>query len=91
MTLTINDTMMTSDQTTHTAWQEPSGHTWEVLWLPEQLLDRNSAELGLTRYDAVARASQPAATSAASRSNTADGPIRMRLSDQPARSASQRR
>ena len=59
MTLTTNDAVMTSDQTTHSAWQEPSGHTWKVLWLPRQLLDRNSAGLGLTRHDSVARASQP--------------------------------
>ena len=41
MTLTINDTTMTSDQTAHTARQAPSGHGWEVSWLPGQLLDRS--------------------------------------------------
>jgi hypothetical protein len=59
MTLTINDTVITSDQTTHSAWQEPCGHTWKVLWLPRQLLDRNSAGLGLIRHNSVARASRP--------------------------------
>jgi hypothetical protein len=35
MTLTINDTTMTSDQTAHTARQAPgSEHRWEVSWLP---------------------------------------------------------
>jgi hypothetical protein len=44
MTLTINDTTMTSDQTAHTARQAPgSEHLWEVSWLPGQVLDRNSA------------------------------------------------
>jgi hypothetical protein len=43
MTLTINDTTMTSDQTAHTARQAPSQHGWEVSWLPGQTLDRNTA------------------------------------------------
>ena len=44
MTLTITDTTMTSDQTTHTARLAPgSQHLWEVSWLPGQALDRNSA------------------------------------------------
>jgi len=44
MTLTINDTMMTSDQTAHTARQEPGRqHLWEVSWLPDRVLDRNNA------------------------------------------------
>ena len=44
MTLTINDTTMTSDQTTHVA-RQASGHQrgWEVSWLPGQILDRNTA------------------------------------------------
>ena len=61
MTLTINDSTMTSDQTTHTIRQAtaPSGHGWQVPRLPGQLLDRNAAQLGLTAYGSVARASQP--------------------------------
>ena len=44
MTLTINDTTMTSDQTAHTARLAPGHeHRWEVSWLPGRLLDRNSA------------------------------------------------
>ena len=44
MTLTINDTTMTSDQTAHTARLAPgSQHLWEVSWLPGQVLDRNRA------------------------------------------------
>ena len=44
MTLTINDTTMTSDQTAHTARQAPGRqHLWEVSWLPDRVLDRNSA------------------------------------------------
>ena len=36
MTLTINDTTMTSDQTPHTARHAPSRNGWEVSWLPGQ-------------------------------------------------------
>ena len=43
MTLTINDTTMTSDQTPHTARQAPSRNGWQVSWLPGRTLDRNSA------------------------------------------------
>ena len=44
MTLTINDTSMTSDQTAHIARQAPgSQHLWEVSWLPSKALDRTSA------------------------------------------------
>jgi hypothetical protein len=43
MTLTIHDTLMTSDQTAHSARHAPSQHGWEVSWLPGQTLDRNSA------------------------------------------------
>ena len=44
MTLTINDTTMTSDHTTHTARQAPGPQpSWEVSWLPGQTLDRNTA------------------------------------------------
>ena len=43
MTLTINDTTMTSDQTPHTARQARGRpHQWEVSWLPGQILDRNT-------------------------------------------------
>ena len=41
MTLTINDTTMTSDHSGHTARQSSSG--WEVSWLPGHTLDRNTA------------------------------------------------
>ena len=44
MTLTINDTTMTSDQTPHTARRATGPqYGWEVSWLPSQLLDRNTA------------------------------------------------
>ncbi len=44
MTLTINDTTMTSDQTSHVARLASGGqHLWEVSWLPGKTLDRNSA------------------------------------------------
>ncbi len=52
MTLTINDTTMTSDQTTHTAQQAPGLHPgWEVSWLPGQTLDRNTAITAMTLAD----------------------------------------
>ena len=44
MTLTINDTTITSDQNPHTARQAPGcPHQWEVSWLPGQVMDRNTA------------------------------------------------
>ena len=55
MTLTINDTTMTSDQTAHTARQAPgSQHAWEVSWLPGQTLDRNTAITAMILADATA-------------------------------------
>jgi hypothetical protein len=54
VTLTINDTTMTSDQTAHTARQSPSGHGWEVSWLPGQTLDRNSAITAMILADTTA-------------------------------------
>jgi hypothetical protein len=52
MTLTINDTAMTSDQTGHTA-RLASGrpHRWEVSWLPGRTLDRNSAITAMVLAD----------------------------------------
>jgi hypothetical protein len=54
MTLTINDTTMTSDQTTHTARQEPSRNRWQVSWLPGRTLDRNSAITAMILADTAA-------------------------------------
>ena len=52
MTLTINDTAMTSDQTAHTARQAPgSRHLWGVSWLPGRALDRNGAITAMTLAD----------------------------------------
>ena len=52
MTLTINDTTMTSDQTAHTARQAPGRqHLWEVSWLPGKALDRNSAITAMVLAD----------------------------------------
>jgi hypothetical protein len=48
MTLTINDTTMTSDQTAHSAQRAPGRHLWEVSWLPGRVLDRNSAVTAMT-------------------------------------------
>ena len=55
MTLTINDTTMTSDQTAHTARQAPGRqHEWEVSWLPGQTLDRNTAITAMVLADTTA-------------------------------------
>jgi hypothetical protein len=43
VTLTINDSSMTSDRTAHTARHAPDRNGWEVSWLPGQTLDRNTA------------------------------------------------
>jgi len=52
MTLTINDTTMTSDQTAHTArLASGSPHLWEVSWLPGRALDRNSAITAMVLAD----------------------------------------
>ena len=54
MTLTINDTAMTSDQTPHTARQAPSQNGWKVSWLPGRTLDRNSAITAMVLADVSA-------------------------------------
>ena len=51
MTLTINDTTMTSDQTAHTARHAPDRNGWEVSWLPGQTLDRNAAITAMVLAD----------------------------------------
>ena len=54
MTLTINDTTMTSDHTAHTARQTPGRqHLWEVSWLPGRVLDRNSTIPAMILADQV--------------------------------------
>jgi hypothetical protein len=55
MTLKINDTTMTSDQTAHTARQTPGRQPgWQVSWLPGQTLDRNTAITAMTLADTAA-------------------------------------
>ena len=54
MTLTINDTTMTSDQTGHSARHVPSRRGWEVSWLPGRTLDRNSAITAMILADTSA-------------------------------------
>jgi hypothetical protein len=54
MTLTINDTTMTSDQTAHTARHTPNRNGWEVSWLPGRTLDRNSAITAMILADTTA-------------------------------------
>jgi hypothetical protein len=60
MTLTINDTTMTSDQTLHTARQAPGGpYLWEVSWLPGQTMDRNTAITAMILADHAATDPRP--------------------------------
>jgi hypothetical protein len=54
MSLTINDTTMTSDHSAHTARHSPDRNCWEVSWLPGQILDRNTAITAMTLADTVA-------------------------------------
>ena len=54
MTLRIDDTAMSSDQTTHTARQLPDRGGWEVSWLPGQTLDRNTAITAMILADTTA-------------------------------------
>ena len=54
MTLTINDTTMTSDQNGHTARHAPERNGWEVSWLPGQILDRNTAITAMILADTAA-------------------------------------
>jgi hypothetical protein len=54
MTLKIDDTTMTSDQTAHTARHAPDRDGWEVSWLPGQTLDRNTAITAMTLADTTA-------------------------------------
>jgi hypothetical protein len=54
MTLTINDTTMTSDHSAHTARHAPDRNGWEVSWLPGQILDRNTAVTAMTLADTAA-------------------------------------
>ena len=54
MTLTINDSTMTSDQTAHTALHAPGRNGWEVSWLPGKTLDRNTAITAMTLAETTA-------------------------------------
>lgn len=53
MALTINDDIMSSDRTGHTAILVPGAqHTWVVSWLPGRHLDRDSAITAMVIADA---------------------------------------
>ena len=54
MTLTINDSSMSSDRTAHTARHSPDRNGWKVSWLPGQTLDRNSAITAMILADTTA-------------------------------------
>jgi hypothetical protein len=56
MTLTINDDIMTSDQTSHTARLAPGcQYIWQASWLPGEVLDRNSAITAMILADTAAK------------------------------------
>ncbi len=52
MALTITDTVIRSDQTTHTALRSKSGR-WHVSWLPGRTVDRNQAITAITLAEVV--------------------------------------
>jgi hypothetical protein len=54
VTLTINDSSMTSDRTAHIARHAPDRNGWEVSWLPGQTLDRNTAITAMILADTTA-------------------------------------
>jgi hypothetical protein len=54
MTLTINDTTITSDHTPHTARKAPDRNGWEISWLPCRALDRNAAVTAMILADIAA-------------------------------------
>jgi len=54
VTLTIDDTSMSSDQSGHTAAHRPDRGGWEVSWLPGQILDRNTAITAMILADTAA-------------------------------------
>ena len=55
MALTIDDTIMTSDQSAHTARQVPGRrHGWEVSWLPGRIVDRDTAITAMILADIAA-------------------------------------
>jgi hypothetical protein len=59
MTVTINDTAMTSDRSHCTARHSPDRNCWEVSWLPGQVLDRNTAITAMTLADTAAEHDLP--------------------------------
>jgi hypothetical protein len=54
VTLTINDSSMTSDRTAHIARHTPDRNGWDVSWLPGRTLDRNTAITGMVLADTAA-------------------------------------
>ena len=74
MTLTIDDTTMTSDQTAHTARQAPSRNGWEVSWLPGQVLDRNTAITAMILADTHRRGTTCTKTTGSGRTSRAGQP-----------------
>jgi len=60
MTLTINDTTITSDQNPHTARLAPGcQHIWQASWLPGEVLDRNSAITAMLLADIAGKGDLP--------------------------------
>jgi hypothetical protein len=53
--LTITDKIMRSDQTPHTAQlgHFGAGDAWQVTWLPQRLMDRNTAITAMTLAELV--------------------------------------
>jgi hypothetical protein len=54
VTVKIDDIIMSSDKTAHTARQTPGQRRWEVSWLPSQTVDRNTAITAMILADTAA-------------------------------------
>jgi hypothetical protein len=60
MTLTINDTTITSDQNPHTGHLAPGcQYIWQVSWLPGEVLDRNSVITAMLLADITGQGDLP--------------------------------
>ncbi len=51
MSLSIQDEIISSDNTRHTARLAPGERAWQVSWLPGRLMDRNSAITAMVLAD----------------------------------------
>jgi hypothetical protein len=62
MATIITDSLMSSDQTRHTARVNPDGAWWSVTWLPGRALTRDQAISAMTIAESVDAALDPYST-----------------------------